>query len=134
VVLALINGGVADAPSYRNVDLTLAGDSVAPGQFIVVGRSELAASMPAGAALIAIDTFSIQNGSPDGLRLSQDATSLDGMTYGGAIAGLTETASAPADSGAGSIGRCGDGVDTDDGSADFAFLATPTPGAPNACP
>ena len=134
VVLALINGGAVDAPSYRDVDLTQAGASIAPGQFVVVGRPELAASMPVDTALIAIETFAIQNGSPDGLRLSQADALLDAVTYGGVIEGVTETASTPADGGSGSLGRCPDGLDTGDGSADFAFHATPTPGAPNACP
>ena len=134
VTLALINGGVADAPSYRNVDLTLAGPSVAPGQYVVVGPPGLAASLPAGAALIAIESFSIQNGSPDGLRLEQAGSVLDALTYGGVIASTTETASAPADVGAGSLGRCPDGHDTDDGSLDFESLEAPTPGAANACP
>jgi len=134
VTLSLINGGAVDAPSYRNVDLTLAGASVAPGQYVVVGPPGLAASLPVGAALIAIESFSIQNGSPDGLRLEQAGASLDALSYGGVIAGTTENASAPSDPGAGSLGRCPDGHDTDDGSADFVVLATPTPGAVNACP
>lgn len=134
VVLALINGGTAEAASYRNVELSLAGASVAPGQYVVVGRPGLAAVLPAGVALIAYDTFAIQNGSPDGLVLSQAGAPLDALSYGGVIAGVTETASTPADVGSGSLGRCPDGTDTDDGSADFAFHATPTPGAANACP
>jgi hypothetical protein len=134
VVLSLINGGVAEAPSYRNVDLTLAGPSVAVGQYVVVGRSELLASMPADAVLIAIETFALQNGPSDGARLMQGDVSLDALSYGGVIEGVTETASAPADGGAGSLGRCPDGRDTDDGSLDFALHGAPTPGAPNACP
>jgi hypothetical protein len=134
VMLSLINGGVAEAPSYAEVDLTLAGPSLEAGQFVVVGRPELAASLPAGTGLIGITSFAIQNGSPDGLRLARGATVLDSLTYGGLISGVTETASTPADRGAGSLGRCPDGLDSGDGSVDFAFLATPTPGAPNACP
>jgi hypothetical protein len=134
VTLALINGGTADAPSYRNVDLTLVGPSIAPGQYVIVGPPGLAASLPADSALIAIESFSIQNGSPDGLRLEQVGTVLDALTYGGVIANTTETASAASDVGAGSLGRCADGHDTGDGSVDFASLEAPTPGAPNACP
>lgn len=134
VALVLINGGVVDAPSYKTVDLALAGPSVAPGQYLVVGRPELSASLPTGATLIAIESFAIQNGSPDGLRLEQAGAPLDALSYGGVIAGTTETASAPSDVGAGSLERCPDGQDTDDGSLDFAFQETPTPGAPNACP
>jgi hypothetical protein len=134
VVLSLINGGVAEAPSYQEVDVSMAGASIAAGQFVVVGRPELAASLPADIALIGITSFAIQNGSPDGLRLAHGDVLLDALTYGGVIAGVTEGASTPADSGAGSLGRCPDGLDSGDGSVDFAFHGTPTPGAANACP
>jgi hypothetical protein len=76
----------------------------------------------------------LQNGPSDGARLMQGDVSLDALSYGGVIEGVTETASAPADGGAGSLGRCPDGRDTDDGSLDFALHGAPTPGAPNACP
>jgi hypothetical protein len=134
VMLSLINGGVAEAPSYDEVDLSLAGASIEAGQYVVVGRPELAPSLPAGIALIGITSFAIQNGSPDGLRLAHGDTLLDALTYGGVIAGVSEGASTPADSGAGSLGRCPDGLDSGDGSVDFAFHATPTPGTANACP
>lgn len=132
VVLSLINGGVAEAPSYEEVDLALAGASLGAGQHVVVGRPTLV--VPAGATLIAIEGFSIQNGSPDGLRLTRDGELLDSLSYGGVITGVTESTSTHADSGAGSLGRCPDGTDTDDGAADFGFHTTPTPGASNACP
>jgi hypothetical protein len=132
--LVLLNGGTAGAPAYATIDLAGAGASIAAGGYVVVGRPTLAASMPAGAALIGGDTFSIQNGNPDALRIEQNGSVLDALSYGGAIAGVTEGQSAPSDSGAGSLGRCPDGQDVGDNGADFAFQPTPTPGAPNACP
>ena len=132
--LVLLNGGAAGAPSYAQIDLSAVGATLAPHQYVVVSSPEVVAVLPSGTSSIAVNGFSIQNGSPDGARVEQAGVVLDSVTYGGVIDGLTETQSAPADRGAGSLGRCPDGHDTNDNGVDFAFHATPTPGAANACP
>jgi hypothetical protein len=78
----------------------------------------------------------IQNG-PDGIRLVGPSGNLDGVAYEGAVPNAGEGHNpAPADSSHGgvqAIGRCPDGADTDDNSADFHLIPA-TPGAPNTCP
>jgi hypothetical protein len=132
LTLALVNGGVTPPAAYAQVPL----DGVAPvipgDGYLVVGAASVIASLPPGVLAVDLGT-TIQNGSPDGARLELGGTTLDSLSYGGALAGATEGVAAPSDPGAGSIGRCPDGRDSDDNAADFVVSATPTPGAPNAC-
>ena len=94
---------------------------------------------PLAAAAMAIELpGSIQNGSPDGLRITKGAGAsvefIDGLAYEGWMEGVGEgDAPAARESNSGlneSISRCG--VDSDDNSADFQ-ATEPTPGLPNAC-
>jgi hypothetical protein len=77
----------------------------------------------------------IQNGAPDAVGLrNSGGTLIDAVSYeGNSGAPYTETNGAPADSGAGSISRLPNGIDTNDNSADFQFIAI-TPGAVNIPP
>jgi hypothetical protein len=127
----LYNGGSGSAVSYASVALDVAGAELPAGGYLVVGSSAVLAMLPPDVASVVLPG-SIQNGDPDGLAIERDGVIVDSLTYGGSLSGITETASALSDSGAGSIGRCA-GFDSDDNSADFAFFDAPSPGSQNPC-
>lgn len=134
VTLELFNG--TGGAVYDTYDLSNAGPSLGPGQFLVIGtNSALAATAPGALTMGLFDPDNnVQNGSPDGMVLKDGGSVLDGLSYEGTMGGVGEGGGAPADSNsaAGSIGRQPDGADTDDNAADFAFSSPATPGAPNA--
>jgi hypothetical protein len=130
--LNLINGANGQAVVYGGADLSEAGPAIPPGGYLVAGSAGVVAALAKGVPAIAISA-SIQNGDPDGIVLGHGEDVLDSLSYGGNIPGVTETESAPTDVGQGSIGRCENGVDSDDNAADFLFSDVPTPGAENHC-
>jgi len=81
------------------------------------------------------NTNFIQNGSPDAVTLSFNATLIDTVSYEGDTgAPYTEGSGAGLeDASDGSISRCDDGVDTNQNNVDFLFTGTSTPGAANNC-
>ena len=81
------------------------------------------------------DTNFIQNGAPDAVALSFNATLIDTVSYEGDTgAPYTEGSGAGLeDASDGSISRCADGVDTNQNNVDFVFTGTSTPGAENSC-
>jgi hypothetical protein len=130
--LELIDG--ATGQPYGSYELSAAGSTLNPGQFLVVGKSAVINALPAGVLKIRL-TKALQNGSPDGVRVvTHDGHVVDGLAYEGTIGGTgegqsprdRETNSGPNKS----LSRCG--ADTDDNAHDFR-AATPTPGAANAC-
>ena len=128
--LELINGSNGD--TYSTLQLSEAGATLAPGQFLVFAN--VGVDVAAGALRASLPNNGIQNGTPDGVRLvSANGEVIDSVSYGGALMGVTEGTSALNDSGAGTLARCRDGADTDDNSVDFTLTATATPGAPNVC-
>ena len=130
--LELVNGARDEAKVYAGIQLDPAGPFIAPGGYLVVGSAAVVEALPEAVPGIAVSP-SIQNGDPDGVLLRRGQSVLDSLSYGGVIAGVTEGAPAPTDLDQGSIGRCANGVDTDDNGADFAFNEIPTPGAENQC-
>jgi hypothetical protein len=130
--LELVNGANDPADVYAGVNLSLVGPAVPAGGYLVVGAAPVVDSLADGVLAIATSA-SIQNGEPDGVLLLDGETVLDSLSYGGNIPGVTETESAPTDTGQGSIGRCENGSDSDDNAADFLFTEVPTPGAANYC-
>ena len=133
LVVELVNGANGDV--YATINLSAAGPEVPAHGYLVVTREQgILNALPAG-------TMSLRNGAAlqndaDGLRLvDQNAeVTLDGISYGTDINGVTEGRFAPNDNGfAASLGRCPNGLDTEDNARDFAFGA-PTPGAVNTCP
>ncbi len=130
--LELVNGAHEQPTVYAGVDLGQAGPSIDPGGYLVVGSAAVVEALPETVPGIAVSA-SIQNGDPDGLLLRRGDSVLDSLSYGGEIPGVTEGAAAPTDIDQGSIGRCGNGLDTDDNAADFAFNELPTPGTENQC-
>ena len=123
VALVFVDG--ADSTEYRREELS---GTLEPGGYLVVAADA-------------------QNGAPDGLALLDAGAGilLDAFSYEGAItdAVIGETAfnlvegtvldPSVADSNAvpGSLSRIPDGGDTDDAASDWAFTASPTPGAAN---
>ncbi len=122
--LILING--SNGTTYSTV--TLDNVTLAPGEHHVVCYGNNAAPYCDQTVAAAI-----QNGDPDGIRLTTaDATVLDEMSYGGSMS-TTEGSSATTDIGSVTglgLSRIPDGADTDDNSADFVRTCI-TPGAAN---
>ncbi len=130
--LELINGADGQTTVYATADLSEAGSLVPAHGYLVVGTDPVLAAIPEQ-ALGMLLSRAIQNGSPDGVRLTQADRVLDSMSYGGIMDGITEADAAPADGGEGSVARCQDGIDTDDNAADFGVASVATPGSPNQC-
>ncbi|MBX2972510.1 MAG: lamin tail domain-containing protein, partial [Flavobacteriales bacterium] len=124
--LVLVNGAT-DSP-YNTI--TLPAFTLAAGGYYVVGSA-----LVPNVDLVAFTTDGIQNGSPDGIRLTTaDDIVIDQMSYEGDMS-TTEGSSAPTDPGnAASVGlglsRMPDGADTDDNSMDFVLTCL-TPGEAN---
>ncbi len=120
VRLLFVNGAAPEQPSV--VWMARPGLSLAPGEFYLVGGSEVAGRDDEA-------TLNLQNG-PDALWLARNESILDRVAWG-EIEGLGEGEAAPDVSGA-SLGRIPDGRDRDDNRTDFSALSPPTPGRPNA--
>ncbi len=139
-VVELVNG--ANGEVYHSVSLSTgiegAGDvrTLQPKGYLVIGRRKVLDALPADVLRTEL-TRSIQNGSPDGVRLMNGAGDfVDGLGYEGWMPYVSEgDAPLARESNNGTnetIARCANGVDTDDNAADFA-AAEPTPGLANAC-
>jgi hypothetical protein len=151
LALVIVNGATA-AESSR-VELAPMG-TLAAGGFAVVGNEAVVATLPDGVPTISVGAVDfMQNNGPDGVLLVDAARRvLDALVYEGAIATCTlEPAGAAVevtipDSGCdladtnglvdggedfNALARATDGVDTDDGNADWALVTPGTPGAAN---
>ena len=140
----LING--SDSMPYETIDLSMAGASLPPGGYIVVGSATALAMVTGSPLMIMIGASNqVQNGGPDGIAI-YDTTSmsvLDALSYEGAITaaqidGMTfnlveGTMSSAEDNNSdpGSLVRFPNGEDTDDASSDWVFTSCITPGAAN---
>ncbi len=140
--LELING--RDGSVYGAYELDGGGAAqLAPGGYLLVADQNVMA--PGGVPVIRLPSASnnnhnIENGDPDGVRLINGANPdapVDGVSYGGPLAGTGEGASSapddPNDDAGTSIGRCPNAAETNDNAADF-LIGRATPGAANACP
>lgn len=144
--LVFING--SNSTQYNSVDLGVAG-TLAAGQYLVVGSNSVLGNVPGTELTIAFSeaTNNVQNGAPDAVGLYNSGTDelLDALSYEGSLTAGTITGSATGtfnfvegtattaeDSNvdAGSLSRSPNGIDSDDASADWAFVAA-TPGAAN---
>ncbi len=128
-VLELINGnGGTSYQTYNLPALTLADNAY----FVICANAE---NTPNCDLDVSPDTNLLQNGAPDGVRLLNGSDLVDGVSYEGDIAGVSEGSGAGlADSGTVafvSISRNPDGEDTDANNVDFAQVCT-TPGLVNA--
>ncbi len=136
----LING--SGGAVYKTIDLSTAGASLAPGQYLVIAGS----GITVGGGVLKIsggfNTDAIQNGAPDGIVLINNATHtvIDGFSYEGAmpavdLPGFTASVDL-ADIGVGdltpftnAVCRKPNGTDTDT-AADWGLCA-PSAGADN---
>lgn len=145
--LVLVNGNNDTDVPYLDLPLGPAG-TLPAGGYLVVGATTV---VPAPGALkidFAAAQDNVQNGAPDAIALvnTVTATLVDALSYEGevtaaTIAGLgavtlvegTVLPMTVADSNTavGSVCRLPNGSDSDDAAADWAFTATPTPGAAN---
>jgi hypothetical protein len=71
----------------------------------VVGDAAVLAALAADVLGLPLPGGSLQNGDPDGVSLELDGQIIDSMSYGGAMAGISEGASAVTDNGVGALGR-----------------------------
>jgi hypothetical protein len=125
--LRFING--ANDLEYRLIDLPDV-DLAAGARYVVCAN---AANTPHCDQDVTPDTDLIQNGAPDAFAIVNGATIVDALSYEGVVAGFSEGATAPSDTGgaaATGISRVPDGCDTDDNSADFDVVATRPSGRP----
>ena len=109
--------------------LTLSGSIPADGFFVVADDLAGGPTLVANADLVL--SFDFQNG-PDSIVLRSDSAILDALAYGTFAAGdvFAGEGSAVAGAPAGaSVARLFADVDTNNNAADFAVLATPTPGS-----
>ncbi len=140
LVLVLMNG--SNNTEYGRIDLSPIG-SLGAGEYLVVGTATALALVPGGVPTLSLST--IQNGAPDALAIFDtasntlvDALSYEGSVTAGVINGAPGTynfvegiATTAADTGAGSLARLPNGVDTNDASSDWALTMTVTPGTAN---
>ncbi len=143
--LALLYIKGSESTEYLRIPLDQAGiDRLEPGGYLVVYKG--AVTVPEDVATITT-TRSIQNGPTNAVGILRLSTGelVDAMCYEGEVLevpvawdGGTSTVDfcegtplSTADTGAGSLGRYPNGVDTDDNDHDFILSDTITPGAPN---
>ncbi len=143
--VALVNGNTNDV--IARFDLAPAGTSLMPGQFLVLGNTNVTAAsgaikyVPTGVA----NTDFIQNGAPDGVALINITTGtlVDALSYEGSITAATITgvgvvslvegspfAGADTNDNLNALARFPDGTDTDNAATDWA-LRPPSPGSAN---
>ncbi len=114
--------------------LTLSGAIPADGFFVVADDLSGGPTLVANADLVL--NFDFQNG-PDSIVLRSGDSVLDAVGYGTFAAGdvfAGEGSPAPSAPPGASVARTFADVDTGDNAADFAVLATPTPGAGDLAP
>ncbi len=142
--LVLING--ATEVDYMRIPLDTAGNTLSPGQYLVVGSPTVVPDQSALFIEFPLTSNNIQNGGPDAVGIIDnsalellDALSYEGSVMNGNVTGIGTfnfvegTAATAADSGdvEGSLVRSPNGSDIDDADTDWAFTSTPTPGSAN---
>ena len=133
VVFEAING--SNNTVYGSYNLSDAGAELPAGGYLVIGNLPVVAALPDGVLNLVLPNNGLQNGAPDGVRIMRNGEFVDGLSYEGAMDGVTEGTTLPADLadiGDDALARCPDGADSGDNAADFSLRA-PTPGAANAC-
>ncbi len=121
--------GVNGANGQAGPTVALSGVIPADGLFVVADGTSGGGTSVLGADLVA--NFDFQNG-PDSVVLRDASSVIDAVGYGVFGAGEVfagEGAAAPDPPAGSSLARAFADLDTDDNAADFAVLATPTPGS-----
>lgn len=145
IEVRLING--ATSAEYDAYPLSLAGATLAPGQFLVIASPGVTVAPGALTIPTNVATNVVQNGAPDGIALFDlssnqmvDALSYEGAINAAVLTGISGTwdlvegtAFTGADSNAvdATLVRLPNGTDTNNASADWAVSSTLTPGASN---
>ena len=145
IEVRLING--ATSAEYDAYPLSLAGPTLAPGQFLVIASPGVTVAPGALTIPTNFATNVVQNGAPDGIALFDlnsnqmvDALSYEGAINAAVLTGVPGTwdlvegtAFAGADSNAvdATLVRLPNGTDTNDASVDWAVSSVLTPGASN---
>jgi len=128
LALEFVNGGSGNVEDT----LSLSGTVGADGIVLIVDPSASDPVLTSEADIT--DAFAdLQNG-PDSVRIVQGVTVVDAVGFGTFTSDDTfagEGDPAPDASGTQSIARLASFSDTDDNSADFRLVRTPSPGAPN---
>ncbi|MEZ4463576.1 MAG: lamin tail domain-containing protein [bacterium] len=133
VQIVMVNG--SNGQPYGTYNLSDAAAELPGHSYLVLGNAAVEATLPANTLFLPLPLNGMQNGAPDGLVLVRDLAVIDGLSYEGAMPGVTEGNAFPGvDIGPQGISRCDNGVDTDDNAADFALVEDLTPGADNICP
>jgi len=131
--IRLVNG--ATGLTYQTITIT-AGVTLAANDYYVICAD--GSVVPNCDQDITPNSDLIQNGSPDALSLLLNGSVVDALSYEGDVASNTEGSSVPTASAENnnspnqSLSRCGNGVDSNDNSADFRAVAA-SPGAANSC-
>ena len=135
VRVQLINGNGLTV--YEVIDLGEAGESLQPGELLVIGSEEVLSTLADGPFRLSLPG-SIQNG-PDGVKIIDERLGvIDSVAYGNESMeeglsleeGQTSVVDLDDETRATSIGRCDE--DTDVNANDFVLM-TATPGAMNSC-
>ena len=123
----LVDG--VDSSIYQTIDLPFF--NLAANDYYVICSSNI----PNCDLDVSPDVDLIQNGAPDAIAIVQGTTIIDTVSYEGDVSGYTEGTGAGLVDDATpdkSIQRCGDGVDTNQNTVDFAHHYH-TPGTVNTC-
>ena len=127
--IELVNG--SDGVPYESYTAT---GELAGGGFYLIADQNVIDTVP-GVTSQALKSSGLQNG-PDAIRIVETSTGrvVDGVHYGGPVAGAGEGATALKDpaTASTSIGRCPNGFDSNDNGLDFIAMSA-TPGAANTC-
>jgi hypothetical protein len=143
--LVLMNG--SDNTEYDRIPLAPA-STLASGEYLVIGSSDVLATVPASAKTIDFGSpaNNIQNGDPDGIAILdeaastiEDALSYEGEITAGLIAGVgpvnfvegTATTVVDSNSETGSLVRYPNGYDSGSAADDWWFSTSVTPGEAN---
>ena len=137
--LELINGN--NGQRYGAFELSNDNGFLPGFGYLVLGDLAMEATMPEDTIFIPINSraneHDIQNGNPDGFQLVQNDVVIDSVSYAGVIEGVTEglvgAPDDPNDDAGGTVGRCPNGVDTQDNAIDFIVMGG-SPGTSNECP
>ena len=132
--LLLVNGGNGGETPYQNIDLPA--QLLQPGDYYVVCTNEFTVANCDWD--VSPDINLVQNGAPDAVAIVIPGVITDTVSYEGNTAGgYTEGSGVGLDDDPTntnwSIGRCEDGIDSDQNNLDFQYRPA-TPGAANNCP
>ncbi len=145
IALVLVNGGTGS--EYARYDLSVAGETLPAGGYLVVASSTVEPAEDALVVTFDLASNNVQNGAPDGIALVDLSAGelLDSFAYEGSVTGVLILGVGQVDLTEGSTFQGGDsndpgplslirypnGMDTDDSGADWVATSRVTPGSEN---